>query len=210
MKTDSDSSAKYWDKEARSFDSIYAPGAGVRGLPNRLFRSDMEGRFRFAMARINFASRPDILEIGCGSGVHTRAFLDAGASSVTGIDLSSQMLLIAAERLRAKPAYEGRAELIRGDFAREDFAARLGRTFDAATIIGVFDYIASPEPFLKKALELAPARVIATFPREGTVRARIRRVRLFLKGCPVYFYSRSRIEEMAQACGAAVAGERGG
>ncbi|GHV56001.1 SAM-dependent methyltransferase [Synergistales bacterium] len=211
MKTDSynDKSApvKYWDKEANGFDRIYAPDGSVKGVLNRIFRRDMEGRFRFALARACVASHPDILEIGCGSGVHTRAFLDAGASTVTGVDLSPRMLAIASERLSANPDYAGRATLIKGDFMSlpADAARPLNRTFDAATIIGVFDYIADPEAFLKKALELAPARVIATFPRDGTLRSHIRRVRLSLKGCPVYFYSRGRIEALAAACGASVA-----
>ncbi|GHV44074.1 SAM-dependent methyltransferase [Synergistales bacterium] len=196
---DSKTQARYWDKEARSFDRIYAPDAGVKGVLNRMFRGDMEGRFRFALLHAALDSRPDILEIGCGSGVHTRAFLDYGAATVTGVDLSPQMLGIAKERLKKEPGYEGRTTLIEGDFMSEGF----DRTFDVATIIGVFDYISDHGAFLKKALELAP-RVIATFPRARTLRALIRRVRLYLKGCPVYFYSRSDIDGMAAACGAAV------
>ncbi|GHS93880.1 hypothetical protein AGMMS50276_05340 [Synergistales bacterium] len=199
MKTDSEIWAKYWDKEAMSFNRIYTDDAGVRGILNRIFRHDMEGRFRFALERANLELRPDILEIGCGGGAHTCAFLEAGAMSVTGIDLSSQMLSIAKERLKKINRYKDRAIFIEGDFMIGEF----NRKFDVATIIGVFDYISNSQAFLKKALELAPL-VIATFPMAGTLRALIRRVRLAMKGCPVYFYSRAAIDDMAEACGASV------
>jgi predicted TPR repeat methyltransferase len=189
-----DSRVVYWNAEAPKFDSIYREDGKIRGCLNKLLRSDMEGRYRFALKAARLDSRPRILEIGCGTGVHTKGFIEAGASSVTGVDLSPGMLKIAAARLKQ---YEGRFELVESDF----MDARFQRPFDVVTAIGVFDYVADPVAFIKKATELASRCFIATFPRDGTLRSRLRSVRLGLKGCPVYFYSEAQLKSMARRCG---------
>ena len=91
----------------------------------------------------------------------------------------------------------GRFELIAADFMTVELKA----TFDISIIVGVFDYIESPQPFLHKAAAAARKSVIATFPRAGTVRSCLRRCRLSLKGCPVYFYTKKDIEKLSDACG---------
>jgi ubiquinone/menaquinone biosynthesis C-methylase UbiE len=191
---------RYWDREAERFDRIYSAGGRVKGLHNRLFRSDMDGRLRFALLHAHPESGPDILEIGCGTGVHTVAYLDGGASSVTGVDLSRQMLAIASGRLEARPVHEGRAVLIQGDFMAE----RLG-SFDVVTAIGVFDYVEDPEAFMRKATRHATGSVIATFPRAGTFRACLRKLRLSINRCPVRFYTCDELHALAAACGARIA-----
>ena len=191
---------EYWDGEASRFDGIYNEDGSVRGLLNKIFRGDMEGRLRFALSHSRLESSPDILEIGCGTGIHTKAFVDAGAASVTAIDMSPEMLRIASARLYAPKnsnKYAERTTLIEGDFMKAEF----NRSFDAATAIGVFDYIEDSAAFLRRALGASPL-VAATFPRAGTLRALARKVRLSLKGCPVYFYTKKKLETMAEECGA--------
>jgi predicted TPR repeat methyltransferase len=190
-----DFSAEYWNREAKSFDAIYNEDGSVRGPLNRLLRRDMEGRYRFALSAARLDSRPRVLEIGCGTGIHTRGFLEAGAESVTGVDISRGMLGVAAARLEK---YGGRARLIEGDF----MTTRLDGEFDVVTAIGVFDYVAEPATFMARAMSFASGCFIATFPRAGTLRALIRSIRLALKRCPVYFYGERRVDELAAGCGA--------
>jgi ubiquinone/menaquinone biosynthesis C-methylase UbiE len=192
-----DSRVVYWNTEAPKFDAIYREDGKIKGCLNKLLRSDMEGRYRFALNAARLDSRPRILEIGCGTGVHTKGFIEAGASSVTGVDLSPGMLKIAAARLKQ---YEGRFELLESDF----MDTRFQRPFDVVTAVGVLDYVADPIAFIKKAMELASRYFIATFPRTGTLRSRLRSVRLGLKGCPVYFYSEAQLKSMARRCGAKI------
>ena len=187
----------YWNSEARKFDSIYHENGRVKGWINKLLRRDMEGRYVFALSGADLATQPDILEIGCGTGIHSKGFLERGASSVTGVDLSPEMLKIAAERLKQ---YEGRIKLAEGDFMNIEFE----RTFDVVTAIGVFDYISDPLNFMKKAMSLVNRCFIVSFPRSGTLRSRLRSARLGLKGCPVYFYSREQLRSMADECGARI------
>ena len=192
------SGADYWDKEAVKFDAIYHEDGRVKGALNRLLRKDMEGRYFFTLAGARLDTQPHILEIGCGTGVHTKGFLEAGAASVTGVDFSSEMLKIAAQRLKN---YEGKVALTEGDFMTADFD---GKTFDVVTALGVFDYVAEPLDFLKKAIDLTKGRFIASFPRSGTLRALIRSVRLAIKRCPVYFYSEAQLRSMSEKCAAVI------
>ena len=195
--------AEYWNAEAKKFDAIYHEDGRVKGWLNRLLRRDMEGRYFFTLRGARLDSHPnvfDVLEIGCGTGVHTKGFLEAGAASVTGVDFSAEMLKIAAGRLKD---YDDRVELAEGDFMTKDFA---GRSFDVVTALGVFDYVAAPLEFVKKAIDSTKeeGRFIASFPRSGTPRSVIRSVRLSLKRCPVYFYSEEQLKSMAGECGARI------
>jgi len=192
-----DSRAAYWDAEASKFDSIYHEDGRVKGWLNRLLRSDMEGRYFFALSGARLDSHPHMLEIGCGTGVHTKGFLEAGAASVACIDLSPAMLKIAAARLND---YGDRVKLLEGDFMNTEFE----RAFDVVTAIGVFDYVEDSLSFMKKAMNLTKGRFIATFPRAGTLRSFLRTVRLGLKRCPVYFYSKAQLGSAAEECGARI------
>jgi hypothetical protein len=75
------------------------------------------------------------------------------------------------------------------------------RTFDYVIAVGLFDYIDDPLPFLRHARELGREKLIATFPRIFTWRAPVRKVRLTLKGCPVYFYTRRRVADLMHRAG---------
>jgi len=187
----------YWNSEAQKFDSIYHENGKVKGWLNKLLRHDMEGRYFFTLTGAQLDTSPSILEIGCGTGIHSKGFLDRGASSVTGADLSTEMLKIAAVRLKQ---YEGRFKLLEGDFMKIEFE----RTFDVVTALGVFDYIEDPLNFMKKAMSLANRCFIVSFPRSGTLRSFIRSVRLGLKDCPVYFYSIEQIRSMTEECDAKI------
>jgi cyclopropane fatty-acyl-phospholipid synthase-like methyltransferase len=188
-----DSRVAYWNAEAPKFDSIYREDGTIKGCLNRFLRRDMEGRYLFALKAARLDSRPHILEIGCGTGVHIKGFLESGASSVTGVDLSSEMLKIAAARLKQ---YEGRFEFVENDFMNTHFQ----RSFDVVTAIGVLDYVADALGFVKKAMSLTSRCFIVTFPRAGTLRSRLRSFRLRLKRCPVYFYSETQLRSIAEYC----------
>lgn len=72
------------------------------------------------------APPPDVrvLELGCGSGVYTRALLDAlPGATVTGIDRDRDLLARARENLAAEIT-SGRVTLLEGDVARLPFDAR--------------------------------------------------------------------------------------
>jgi predicted TPR repeat methyltransferase len=94
-----------------------------------------------------------VLDLGCGTGLMGAALAPAGAS-ITGIDLSAEMLARAAER-------GGYAQLVKSDlvgYLREAGAA----TFDAVLATDVFVYIGDLEPVFEGAARaLAPGGLFA-------------------------------------------------
>ena len=70
--------------------------------------------------------------------------------------------------------------------------------------VGFFDYVEDPLPFLAKSRELTRAKFIATFPRLFTWRAPTRKLRLALRKCPVFFYTRRRVLDLMTRAGFSV------
>jgi len=68
-------------------------------------------------------------------------------------------------------------------------------------IIGLFDYVAEPLPFLRKMCQVTRRKVVATFPLKWTWRAPVRKVRLALRGCPVYFFTKPQVERLMADAG---------
>ena len=94
--------------------------------------------------------------------------------------------MIALARQRAAAAgVSAQCEFMVGDFRLLAFP----EPFDCSMAIGVFDYLAEPGVFLEHMRRVTKRKLIATFPCRWTYRAPIRKVRLALRGCPVYFYS---------------------
>jgi len=65
--------------------------------------------------------------------------------------------------------------------------------FDITIAIGVLDYIAQPLSRLKAIRKLTSGMFLSAWPRFWTWRMPIRKVRLSMSGCPVYFFRRSHI-----------------
>ena len=73
--------------------------------------------------------------------------------------------------------------------------------FDIALAIGVFDYVENAIPLLQKIRSLARTKIITSFPSYSVIRTPIRKFRYKLKRCPVYFYTREKIENLARQMG---------
>ena len=75
------------------------------------------------------------------------------------------------------------------------------RKFEITLAIGLFDYIYDPLSMLKKMRSITSEKLIATFPRSGTVRAAVRKVRLTLYKCPVFFFSPQGVKRLLSEAG---------
>ena len=73
--------------------------------------------------------------------------------------------------------------------------------FDVSYGIGLFDYISDPLPVLRKMRQVTSDKTILAFPRFWTWRAPVRKVRLAVKGCPVYFYTKRKIDRLLNEAG---------
>lgn len=185
----------HFDATAEQFDAIYA----APRVLDRIFRRDMYERFDRTLEACHPPDGKTILDIGCGSGQYVIALAQRGAREVVGVDGAENMLRLAAEHA-ARSGVGDRCRFVYGDFLSQSFE----RPFDHVIAVGLFDYIPDPLPFLIRSRELTAMTFIATFPRLLTWRAPIRKVRLGIAGCPVFFYTRRRIVALLQRSGLVV------
>lgn len=186
---------EYFDVTAARFASIYASPR----LVDRIFRRDMYERFRRTLEECDPVSGKSVLDVGCGSGQYATALAARGAGEVVGLDFAKNMLHIARDTAR-RAGVTDTCRFITGDFLTYPF----DRRFDYVIAIGFLDYIGEPLPFLRRARAVTKGEFIATFPRLLTWRAVVRRMRLTLAGCPVFFYTRRRVAELMRQAGFAV------
>lgn len=83
----------------------------------------------------------DILDVACGTGVMIPYYLQRGAASVTGIDISPEMAKIAAQKFSG----EGRVEILCGDVEEYSF----GRKFDRIVVYNAFPHFPNPKHLIR-------------------------------------------------------------
>ena len=194
------SSYRYWDQSVEDFDAIYS-GEG-RTLIGRWLdgwlRRDIYRRLAETTRLVNqLGARKTVLDIGTGTGRLCVPLARAG-HRVIGIDFSKEMLS-KAERVTRDAGVHDRCHFFQGDVLEsmpeglEDY-----QPYDAVAILGVFDYISDPLPVLQAARRFEPKRIVASFPRKGTVRSLVRQWRYKLQrlNCPLFFYSQDEIEKL--------------
>ncbi len=192
---------QYFEATAQEFDAIYS-GAGKSALRrwlDRFFRRDMFQRYEQGLAECSAPDIATVLDIGTGSGRFALALARAGRQ-VRGLDFSAAMIDLA----RQQAAQAGLADRCRfevGDFLAMEFP----EPFDALLAVGLFDYIRDPAVFLARMRRTCRRKLVATFPVRWTWRAPLRRLRLGLQGCPVYFFSPADIRRLMAAAGFEVA-----
>ncbi|MBI4242091.1 MAG: methyltransferase domain-containing protein [Candidatus Rokubacteria bacterium] len=183
---------RYFETHSRRYDELYGERhSPVQRLVNRLLHRVIQERFDLTFARCGPLGGKRVLDIGCGSGRYAVRFAQEGAAEVVAIDLSPRMLELAEARARAAGVAD-RCRFERADFARAAFRG----PFDIITAIGLFDYVAEPEPLLVKMRGLSRGRAFASFPMRWQVRALIRRLSFLPSGCPIYFYDRRDVARL--------------
>ena len=87
------------------------------------------------------AAGMDILDVACGTGVMIPYYLERGAASVTGIDISPKMAAIAAEKFRGEP----RVGIVCGDVEETVF----DRSFDRIVVYNAFPHFPNPQRLIR-------------------------------------------------------------
>jgi ubiquinone/menaquinone biosynthesis C-methylase UbiE len=188
--------AEYWDRIAPEFDSIYTGNKNpvARGL-DKWLRRDMYERFNWVMQRADDCRGQTICDVGCGSGRFVSALAQKGAR-VTGLDFAPTMLKLAQQLVE----HDGVGD--RCDFVLSDVLDwKTDRKFDLVIAIGFWDYVADPLPRLQSIRRITSDRFLSAWPRAGTWRAMIRKARLRVAGCPVYFWTRPQVEDYLKRAG---------
>jgi SAM-dependent methyltransferase len=189
--------ARYWNEVARDFDAIYTGDKGpLRHTLDRWLRKDMYQRFAWVLERSAGIQGRTACDIGCGSGRFAAALAKQGAARVVGVDIAPQMLGL-ARALAARQGVEQACEFVHADVLEWQTTEQ----FDLVIAIGLWDYIADPLPRLRVVRRLSRGKFLSSWPRLWTWRTPIRRVRLGLQGCPVYFFRRLQIDRYLQESG---------
>ena len=191
--------AKYWNDIANEFDAIYTGNKNpiARSL-DRWLRRDIYQRFAWVMSQAGPSADlrgMKICDIGCGSGRFVTSLAKRGAQ-VTGVDFAPEMLKLGAQ-LAEKEGVADRCKFVLSDVL--DW--KTDEQFDLAIAIGFWDYVADPLPRLQVIRRLTRTTFLSAWPRAGTLRAAIRKVRLKAGGCPVYFFTLAQAEDYLQRAG---------
>jgi 2-polyprenyl-3-methyl-5-hydroxy-6-metoxy-1,4-benzoquinol methylase len=191
-------SGNFFDTFADTFDTFYdGKRSPVMQWVDQRFRRDMFERFRLTFERMGDLHGKTVLDIGCGSGPYIAEALHRGAAHVTGIDPAPRMLELARERA-AKQGKEDRVTLLEGYFPDVQPEER----HDLAIVMGVLDYVPEPAKMLRAIVGSVNEGAVISFPSTHWLRTPVRKVRYDLRKCPVWFYSREQIEELARQSGA--------
>ena len=188
--------AEYWDRIAPEFDSIYAGNKNL--LARRLdqwLRKDMYQRFDWVMRQAEELRPATVCDVGCGSGRFVSSLAKRGAQ-VTGVDFAPEMLNLARQLVER----EGVADRCR--FVLSDVLDwKTSENFELVIAIGFWDYVADPLARLQVIRKLTGRTFLSAWPRAGTLRMAIRKVRLKVAGCPVYFWRMNEVENYLNQTG---------
>ena len=191
------SQRNFWNNEADAFQRIYThQKPGLSNVLDRVFRKDMYERFVFTIQNSAPIQNRTFLDVGCGSALYSLEFAKQGAASVTGLDIAEVMIDL-CKKNAAQEGLDDRCTFLHTDLLEY----RPEQKFDVSIGIGLFDYIRNPLPVLKKMREVTTDKAILAFPRFWTWRAPIRKARLTMKGCDVFFYTRERIDQLMKEAG---------
>ena len=188
--------AEYWDRIAPQFDTIYTGNKNpVARLLDRWLRRDMYERFHWVVRKADDCRGQAVCDVGCGSGRFVSALAQRGAR-VTGLDFAPNMLQL-AKALVSKDGVLERCDFVLSDI--QDW--KTDRQFDLVIAIGFWDYVGDPLPRLQVIRSITRDRFLSAWPRAGTLRARIRKQRLKIAGCPVYFWTEEAVTDYLSRAG---------
>jgi 2-polyprenyl-3-methyl-5-hydroxy-6-metoxy-1,4-benzoquinol methylase len=191
------SQRNYWNNEADAFQRIYShEKSNLSNMLDRVFRKDMYERYLFTLENCEPVEKRTFLDVGCGNGLYSIELAKRGAAGVTGIDIAENMLELCGKSARQQ-GVDDRCEFVQSDLLAYTPDAR----FNVSIGIGLFDYINNPLDVLRKMRQVTSHKAIVSFPRLWTWRAPVRKLRLSVRGCSVYFYTKGDIDRLMKGAG---------
>jgi 2-polyprenyl-3-methyl-5-hydroxy-6-metoxy-1,4-benzoquinol methylase len=179
----------HFQADAQRFDAIYDDRKNVLArFVDNVWRGVVRRRLELTLELLGDLKGKRLLDVGCGSGRFCLAYAQKGAGQVVGVDFAESMIAVArshAARLGVAACCDFRVGTFPGDVA--------DGPFDATTVMGFFDYIKDPGPLLARVRELTRGPVLMSFPRAREWRVPLRRLRFWLRGCPLFLYTEEQV-----------------
>ncbi|MBF0206887.1 MAG: methyltransferase domain-containing protein [Oligoflexia bacterium] len=184
---------------AENFDALYGHTKKrnffYRWL-DRNFRKVMRSRFEETIKNTADPQIRSVLDVGCGPGRYCVEFLKQNKENVVGIDMAKGMLEI-ARSITNQVSTATTVNFILGDY----LSYRFDRKFDAACLMGFFDYIENPVEILQKLKQDVRMEIYASFPKSSGLLAKYRILRYRIRGCPLYLYSLNELMDILRRSG---------
>lgn len=188
----------FFHSYAGGFDSIYGHTKERSAFDkwiDKTFRQTMFLRFEETLKNTARSEIRSVLDVGCGPGRYMIEFLLQG-KTVTGLDLALGMIKIAKAEI-AQIKHNGSVEYIVADYLQHQFTEK----FDAACLMGFFDYIEDPEAVFRKLKNDVTKEIYASFPHDTGLMAMQRKFRYYLRNCPLYYYTLDDVKQILENCG---------
>lgn len=186
----------FFDRGAAAYDARFAGGALATAWA-RLSRPAVFERQRAATSLVRSLGRPDVLDLGCGSGLGVVAMAHAGARSVTGVDFSASMLDLARRRIAARPA-DAKIELIEDDLLTWPGSPR---GWDLVVALGVLEYYPDATDLAARMADLTRGWALFSVRAWSLLRGAIRARHYARAQCPIYFLDPPAIDAMCARAG---------
>ena len=193
MKNNTVNVKTFFHHYASDFDAIYGH-TGKRSMTGKWvdknFRKSMFLRFKETLKNTANEEIKSVLDIGCGPGRYIVEFLQQG-NEVVGLDIAEGMIELAKQVVN-DISYNGSVDFVVSSYLEHHFE----RKFDAACLMGFFDYIESPEDIFNKLKQEINKEIYVSFPVAGGLIAWQRKIRYKLMDCPLYFYRKKDIDRI--------------
>ena len=198
MKSDKNEQVNvFFDGYSEKWDSLYGKERKKDPLSkfaDEVLRAVIKKRLSTSLKLSNTEKIKTVLDAGCGSGQYVVEFAKQG-KQVTGLDFADSMLQIAKKSI-CDQKLKG-VDFIHADFVDHKFSQK----YDLICAMGFFDYQEDPVSVLKKMCQLSNYEIYASFPKAHGILAVQRRIRYKLRSCPLWLYSKSRLENILREVG---------
>jgi 2-polyprenyl-3-methyl-5-hydroxy-6-metoxy-1,4-benzoquinol methylase len=187
---------KEFAKISRSITSIgVKESSWTDKLFNKWFRKSMTLRFNQTINEIVDAECQSALDIGCGPGDYSIALRNKNINNITALDFSQNMIDF-AQKLEIDLFGDSKIDWSVADFSTWESK----KTFDAAIIVGVMDYIEKPLEFVNSVFSVCNKVSIFSFPSDKGFLAWQRKVR-YKSRCYLRLYSQKELEILFKDAG---------
>lgn len=183
---------------AADFDSIYGhtkKRSSWDKFLDRFFRVSMRERFELVLQHSNDPAIKTVLDVGCGGGVYCEALIKQG-KKVVGLDIAEGMLQLAREKNKVAKL-NGQIQFVHSGYLEHPFEEQ----FDAAVLVGFFDYIKNPIDIFEKLQKEVSGTLLMSFPVSGGLLGWQRKIRYHMRNCPLYYYNQQDLEQLMAKMG---------
>jgi len=184
----------FFNNYSSRFSGIYVedenPRSWFDSFIDKNFRQGVYLRYAYTLERTQNPDIRTILDIGCGPGHYVMSFLKQG-KSVTALDIASKMLDLTKERVESS-TLEPNVKYLLADYMEHEFQEK----FDATIVMGFFDYVADPVPFIKKLVKDTKKEIYISVPKDSGWQAIQRKIRYKINKCPLYLFNEPQLKNI--------------